>query len=145
MCHLGRRYFNSLFKRCGADEALLEGDRCHICGKQVVASSASSFASLQALCKLIQQHRRDFVEHCSHAWTAGAVGGISTEQHCPYCLHAVMQDHIARRCPDRTAGPILPGQLGAWGRSPRPLPALKVGHPALAHMESGNVSPEALP
>jgi hypothetical protein len=32
---LCNRYFNSLFRRCGAEEALLEEDGCHICGKHV--------------------------------------------------------------------------------------------------------------
>ena len=33
-----------------------------------------------------------------------------------FLRYLIAQSHISRNCPDRAAGPVLPDQLGAWGR-----------------------------
>lgn len=67
---------------------------------------------------------QDSAAKTSHAWGCHA----STLHETDHSLTGgpTAQGHVSRRCPDRAAGPILPSQLGAWGRGGDPNPALKV-------------------
>ena len=136
MCVVCSRVFNSLFIRCGAQEALLKEDGCHICGKQVLPPLCASAPAWR--CMTCSSAEDSII--CTGRGNVHSIGSSTPRMTAqPASQHKLsaadpldsgtVQDHVARCCPDRSAGPILPSQLGAWGQSPRPNPLLKVsGH-----------------